>query len=53
MGDLNTHLLKEMKHFFGTYKKIQNKEVEVKDFEGKEAARAAFEKSVEMYKNNQ
>ncbi len=53
LGDLNTHLLKEMKHFFGTYKKIQNKEVEVKDFEGKEAAQAAFEKSVEMYKNNQ
>jgi inorganic pyrophosphatase len=50
LGDLNTHFLKEMKHFFGTYKKIQNKEVEVLDFEGRGKAREAFEKSVEMYK---
>ncbi len=49
LGDLNTHFLKEMKHFFGTYKKIQNKEVEVLDFEGAEHAREAFEKSVKMY----
>ena len=49
LGDLNTHFLKEMKHFFDTYKKIQNKEVEVLDFEGKEEAKVAFEKSVQMY----
>lgn len=49
LGDLNTHFLKEMKHFFDTYKKIQNKEVEVLDFEGKAEAKAAFEKSIIMY----
>jgi inorganic pyrophosphatase len=49
LGDVNTHFLKEMKHFFATYKKIQNKVVEVLDFEGKDAAKSAFEKSVVMY----
>ncbi len=52
LSDLNKHFLKEMEHFFGTYKKIQNKEVEVLGFKGKEEAVKAFEKSVEMYKNN-
>ena len=49
LGDINTHTLKEMKHFFETYKKVQNKEVEVPGFEDIDEAKAAFEKSVEMY----
>ncbi len=52
LEDLNTHFLKEMKHFFDTYKKIQNKKVEVLDFEGKNSAQSAFEKSVQMYNDN-
>jgi inorganic pyrophosphatase len=45
-----------MHHFFGTYKKIQEKEVEIIGFEGREKAKEAFEKSIKMYiedKNSQ
>lgn len=49
LADLNKHFIKEMAHFFETYKKIQNKEVSVGEWRGKDAAMAAFEKSVKMY----
>ena len=52
LKDLNPHFVKEMAHFFETYKKIQNKEVSVGVWHGKDEARKAFEKSVEMYKNS-
>ena len=48
-GDLNPHTLKEIEHFYSTYKKLQNKEVSVNGFEGKDAAEAAFEKGRKMY----
>lgn len=47
--DVNPHTLKEIEHFYSTYKKLQNKEVEVKGFEGKAAAEAAFIRSQELY----
>lgn len=49
LADVNTHTLKVIEHFFTTYKKLQNKEVVVKGFEGKAAAEAAFEKGRNMY----
>lgn len=49
IGDVNKHVLKEMAHFFATYKQIQKKEVAVGEFEGREAAKAAFERAREMY----
>lgn len=49
LGDLNPHFTKEMQHFFETYKSIVNGKVEITGFEGKEAAKAAFEKSIVMY----
>lgn len=49
LGDINKHTLKEMEHFYSTYKTIQNKEVAVNGFEGKVAAEAAFEKGREAY----
>ncbi len=49
LADLNKHFIKEMAHFFETYKKIQNKEVSVGEWHGKDAAMAAFKKSVQMY----
>ena len=52
LGDINTHTLKEIKHFFETYKQVQNKHVEVPGFEDVDAAKKAFEESVEAYKNN-
>ena len=49
LADLNKHFLKEMEHFYSTYKKIQNKEVTVHGFKGKADAVAAFDRSRELY----
>src|SRR5690606_23992048 len=51
LGDLNPHFRKEMTHFFETYKKVQNKEVSVGEWKGAAEAKAAFEKSRELYQN--
>ncbi len=51
LEDLNKHTLLEIEHFYSTYKKIQKKEVVVKDFKGKKEAEVAWERGVEMYKN--
>ena len=47
--DLNQHSLKEMQHFFETYKVIEGKSVTVGGFEGKAAALQAVEKGLKMY----
>ena len=47
--DVNPHTLKEIQHFFSTYKQIQKKAVEVGDFEGKDAAQSAFERASKLY----
>ncbi len=52
LNDLNKHFIKEMTHFFETYKKIQNKEVSVGAWHGKDVAKAAFTKSVSAYTEN-
>lgn len=50
IGDVNQHQLKVLQHFFETYKKLQNKTVEISGFEGKDAAAEAVKKSVVLYK---
>lgn len=50
LADINSHTIKEIEHFYSTYKKLQNKVVEVKGFEGKQEAEAAFETGLELYK---
>jgi len=49
LKDVNKHTLKEIAHFFLTYKQIQNKEVTLGEWEGKDAAIAAFNRSRDMY----
>jgi len=49
LADVNKHTLKEIAHFFLTYKQIQEKEVSLGAWEDKAAATAAFERSREMY----
>lgn len=49
LKDINKHTLKEIEHFYSTYKKLQNKEVSVNGFEDKASAQAAFEKGRTMY----
>lgn len=49
LSNLNKHFIKEMTHFFETYKKVQKKEVQVGAWHGADVAKAAFVKSCEMY----
>jgi len=55
LSDLNPHTMREFRHFFETYKVLKNDEptvvpVEINGIKGKEDARAAVLKSVEIYK---
>ena len=50
LGDINKHTLKEIEHFYSTYKKLQDKVVEVKGFKGREEAEKAFEEGLKLYK---
>lgn len=49
IGDVNQHQLKEIEHFFATYKQLQKKEVAVGGFKGKDEAMQAFEKAKKLY----
>jgi inorganic pyrophosphatase len=49
LADVNPHTLKEIEHFYSTYKKLQNKVVEVKGFKGKHDAETAFEEGLKLY----
>jgi inorganic pyrophosphatase len=49
LDSLNKHFVKEMTHFFETYKKLQKKEVQVGAWHGAAEAKAAFVKSCELY----
>ena len=53
LADLNQHTVKEIKHFFETYKLLKGKPapVEVGEVKGKAAAVAAFEESLTLYKD--
>ncbi len=48
-SDINPHTLKELEHFFSTYKKVQNKEVVVSGITDKVAAQKAFAESQALY----
>jgi len=51
LGDINKHTLKEIEHFYSTYKKLQNKEVQVNGFKGKADAISAFERGQKLYQD--
>ncbi len=53
LGDVNKHTLKEIEHFYSTYKKLQNKEVVINGFSGKDEAEKAFGRARELYKEKQ
>ena len=48
--DINPHTLKEIEHFYLTYKNLQNKVVTIDSIEGKDAAMQAFTRATELYK---
>lgn len=51
LGDVNKHTLKEIEHYFTTYKKLDGKEVTIESFGTKADAISAFNRAIEMYKN--
>lgn len=53
LADINKHTLKEIEHFYSTYKKLQNKVVEVKGFEDRTSAETAFVRASKLYEENQ
>ena len=50
MNDINSHTLKEIEHFFLTYKQLQNKTVEINGTDGRVEAEKAFIEGVKLYK---
>ncbi len=49
LGDINKHTLKEIEHFYSTYKKLQNKVVEVTGFKGADDAKAVIKEGLALY----
>jgi inorganic pyrophosphatase len=49
LSDINPHTLKEIEHFYSTYKKLQNKVVEVTGFKGRAEAEQAWEVGMKLY----
>ena len=50
LKDINPHTLKEIQHFFETYKSIEDgKKVVVKGFEGKKEGVSAVKKGIRLY----
>lgn len=50
VSDMPDHVVLEIKHFFETYKQLQNKEVKVLDLKNGATARKLIIKSIEKYK---
>lgn len=50
IADVNPHTLEEMKHFYSTYKNLQNKEVVVDGFKGRAEAVEALVRAQGMYR---
>lgn len=49
LADLNKHTIKEIEHFYSTYKQLQKKEVTVHGFKSAADAREAFERGRKLY----
>ena len=52
LEDINPHTLKEIQHFFETYKAIKGDEVKINGFKGAEAAKEAFDRGQRLYAEN-
>ena len=50
IADLPQHKLRELKRFFEDYKALENKQVRVEPFQGKERAFAVIREAVDLYK---
>lgn len=50
VGDVNQHVIKEIVHFFETYKHLQNKVVTIKSVDGAKKAKDIILEAIELYK---
>lgn len=50
LKDVNPHTIREIEHFYSTYKELQKKKIEVKGFLPKKDAVDAFNKGLKLYK---
>ena len=50
MYDLPQHFIKVLKNYFEQYKVLENKKVEINDFQTKEKAYEIINESIEFYK---
>lgn len=51
LKDINEYTIKEIRHFFETYKSIENKQVVIDGCEGREVAHEAVRKGLQMYQD--
>lgn len=51
LKDVNQHTVKEIVHFFETYKQLQEKKVEIQAIRGAKDARKIINEAIELYKN--
>ncbi|MEN9302572.1 MAG: hypothetical protein RL264_1001 [Bacteroidota bacterium] len=51
IADLPEHFLSEIRHFFEEYKRLENKEVRIQDFLGKEEAIQILQDSFDLYRS--
>ncbi len=49
LSDVNKHTMREIEHFFLTYKTLQHKEVSIESIEGKDQAQLAISRSQDLY----
>ena len=47
--ELPPHIIDEMKHFFGVYKQLEGKKMEVLELSGREVAVESIQKSIQLY----
>ncbi len=52
LDDVNPHTIKEIVHFFETYKSIDNKVVEITSVDDAAAARGAVERGIKLYQDD-
>ena len=51
LADLPPHLIREIEHFFLTYKNLESKDVTTNGWEGKAEARAFIEECIQAYRH--
>lgn len=52
ISELPDHRLRELRRFFQDYKKLEDKEVRVQEFQGPEEARAIIVRAIEQYREH-